>query len=187
MASPGGHCRAAFAGRQDRAAGVASSGHRLPEMTGRLRKAVLTTAAPAAAGPFCWYFTRSPAVSLGVMVILAVVTLVAAFLTAREETTRVKVREQGATDRERIRYQGENRVAEADWMLAKAATSGPSSSAEDARALRLDARKALKMRIPTTVADAMRITRLQEIEDRPQPPGPVTGEPPGSQRDYLGQ
>jgi hypothetical protein len=147
----------------------ADRGHRPPEMTGTLWKFALTTATPAAAaGPFCWYFTRSPAASLGVMIILAFVTLGAACLIAREETSRVKAREQGATDRERIRYQDANVLAETQRSLIMTATCGPSSSASDALALRLDARKALEMWSPTSMADAMLIARLQELDDHCQ-------------------
>jgi hypothetical protein len=98
-------------------------------------------------------------------------------MTAREETIRVKVKEQAATDRERIRYQGENMLAETERSLFAAATSGPSSSAEDARTLRLDARKALERWTPTSVADAMRITRLQERNDHRQTPPGQPGPP----------
>jgi hypothetical protein len=163
----GGPCRASSYRRETSVPEMARAGRRLPEMTGPLWKIVLTAATPAAAvGPFCWYFTRSPVASVGAMLILAVITLGAACLTAREETTRVKVREQGATDRERIRYQGENLLAEAQRSLVTAATTGPNSSSQDALALRMDARKVLGMWTPTSVADAMCITRLQEIDDR---------------------
>jgi hypothetical protein len=120
------------------------------------------------AGPLCWSLTRNPAISLGVVLILAVTAAITAWLLAREETHQVRVRERGATDREQIRHRGETILAEAQHLALKAAACGPDSTPVDAQALRADARKALQLIHPTTVKDAMQITRL----DHPAPSDP---------------
>jgi hypothetical protein len=97
--------------------------------------------------------------SLGVVIVLAVVAATVTWLLAREETQQVKAREGGATDREQIRHQPETLLAEAQHGLLMATTCGPSSSPADAQALRTDARKVLQLMQPTSVSDAMRITR----------------------------
>ena len=128
--------------------------------TGSARTVLTTTAASAVlAGPLCWELTRSLLMSLGAVLILAATGAAAAWLLAREETERVKARERGATDRERIRHRGETLLAEAQHRLLLTTTYGPNSSSADAQALRADARKVLHLIQPTSVSDAMLITR----------------------------
>jgi hypothetical protein len=107
--------------------------------------------------------------SLGTTIVVALVGITTTWLNAREETRRVQAREQGATERERIRHTAEIQLAETQKLLIQATTCGPSASPGDAEALRLDARRALELSPPTTVKDAMHITRLPETLDAPLP------------------
>ena len=124
-------------------------------------RAVLTTSAASVtlAGPLSWDLTRNVTLSLGTMLIFAAAFAIVIWLVAREETQQVKARERGATDREKIQHQGETLLAEAEHLLLRAATCGPSSSPADAQALRADARKVLQLIQPTSVKDAMQVTR----------------------------
>lgn len=141
-----------------------------PGLRVKLRGFTLTaTAVSAAAGFYFWHATRSLPVSLGTTIIVSLVGITTTWLNAREETRRVQAREQGATERERIRHAAEIQLAETQRLLIQAATCGPSASPGDAGALRLDARRALELAPPTTVKDAMHITRLPETVDTPQP------------------
>ena len=130
----------------------------LPQST--RSRSVLTMVAGSAtlAGPLCWGLTRSVAISLGVVLNIAVTAATATWLLAREETQQVRARERGATEREQIRHHGETLLAEAQHLLLKATTCGPSSTPVDAQVLRADAREALQLIQPTSVSDAMRIT-----------------------------
>lgn len=147
-------------------------------------KAVLTTSAASVtlAGPLSWDLTRNVALSLGTMLIFAAAFAIVIWLVAREETQQVKARERGATDREKIHHQGETLLAEAEHLLLRAATCGPSSSPADAQALRSDARKTLQLIQPTSVKDAMQVTRVTEkhglsyemtVQRRDRKPSPV--------------
>lgn len=132
----------------------------------RARDLALTaTAVSAAAGTLYWHSPRSPLISLGLALIVALTGTAAAWLHAREKTRQVQAREHGATQRELIRHYPEIELAEAQEFLLRAAACGPSSTSDNAAALRADARKALELWPPTAVKDAMRITRLQD------PPG----------------
>jgi hypothetical protein len=133
----------------------------------RPRELVLaTTASSVTAGALYWHSTRSLIMSLGVVLIVALVGIVAAWLYAREETRRVQAREQGASEREWIRFYAEIRLAEAQKSLIEATTCGPCSTPGEAEAVRLDARKVLELFAATTVKDAMRITRTQDVIDK---------------------
>lgn len=127
--------------------------------------ALTATAASAAAGALYWHSPRNPLMALGLALIVALTGTTAAWLHAREETRQVQAREHGATQRELIRHYPEIELADAQKLLLGATACGPSSSSDDAAALRLDARKALEQWPPTSVKDAMRITRLLD------PPG----------------
>jgi hypothetical protein len=132
----------------------------------RPRELVLTTtAASVTAGALYWHATRSLLMSLGVILIVTVTGMAAAWLYAREETRRVQAREQGATERERIRHYAEIQLAEAQKFLIEATTRGPCSTQIEAEAVRLDARKVLELSPPTTVKDAMCITRTPDPSD----------------------
>ena len=134
------------------------------ELAPKPARIVLTTTMTSAAllvGPLCWRLTHNLTLSLGVVLILAASTAIATWLLAREQTQQVKARERGATDREQIRHRGETLLAEAQQLALKAAACGPNSSPADAQALRADARKALQLIQPTSVKDAMQITRLR--------------------------
>jgi hypothetical protein len=130
--------------------------------------ALSATAVSAAAGFYFWHATRSLPMSLGITIVIALVGITTTWLIAREETRRVQAREQGATERERIRHTAEIQLAETQKLLIQATTCGPSASPDDAEALRLDARRALELSPPTTVKDAMRITHLPETLDAPR-------------------
>jgi hypothetical protein len=112
------------------------------------------------AGPLCWDLTHSVAISLGVVLAFVVTSVTVTWLLAKEETQQVKARERGPTEREQIRHHGETLLAEAEQLLLKATACGPSSSPADAQALRADAREALQLIQPTSVSEAMRITRI---------------------------
>jgi hypothetical protein len=128
-----------------------------------VRGLVLTaTAVSAAAGFYFWHTTHSLPMSLGSSIVVALVGITTTWLTAHEETRRVQAREQGATERERIRHTAEIQLAETQKLLIQATTCGPSATPGDAEALRRDARRAFEMSRPTTVKDAMHITHLPE-------------------------
>jgi hypothetical protein len=158
-------------------------------------KAVLTTSAASVTlvGPLSWDLTRNVALSLGTMFIFAAAFAIVIWLVAREETQQVKALERGATDREKIRHQGETLLAEAEHLLLRASTCGPSLSPADAQALRADARKALQLIQPTSVKDAMQVTRTTDnhgfscemtvqYRDRKSSPVPEIGETLPSRR-----
>lgn len=129
-----------------------------------------TTATSVTAGAISWHCTRSLPVSLGVVLLIALTGVVVAWLYAREETRQVEAREHGATEREWIRHCAEIQLAEAQSALLKATACGPRSSPNDARAVRLDARRALDLSPPTAVKDAMRITRNADPSGQRDPP-----------------
>jgi hypothetical protein len=131
--------------------------------------ALSATVVSAAAGFYFWHTTRSLPMSLGTTIVVALVGIITTWLNAREETRRVQAREQGATERERIRHTAEIQLAETQKLLIQATICGPSTSPGDAEALRLDARRVLELSPPTTVRDAMHITHLPETLDVPQP------------------
>jgi hypothetical protein len=134
----------------------------------KLRDLVLTIAAASVtAGSLYWHTTRSLPMSLGVVLLTAMAGITLAWLHAREETRQVQAREHGETERERIRHHAEIQLAEAQKTMMQAATRGPSETPGDAEALRLDARRALELSPPTTVQDAMRITRIPQAGTNP--------------------
>jgi hypothetical protein len=150
-----------------------------------------TTATSVTAGTIYWRSTRSLPMSLGVVLLIALTGVAVAWLYAREETRQVEARENGATAREWIRHCAEIQLAEAQNALIKATTCGPSSSPDDAQALRLDACRALELSPPTAVKDAMRITRVADTNGQRNPPRggssssprgalPTTWQPSGS-------
>jgi hypothetical protein len=123
--------------------------------------------------------------SLGVVLLIALTGVVVAWLYAREETRQVEARERGATEREWIRHRAEIQLAEAQNALIKATTCGPSCSPDDARAVRLDARRALELSPPTTVKDAMRITRIGDANGQRDPPPGGSSSSPLVFSDYV--
>jgi hypothetical protein len=95
--------------------------------------------------------------SLGLVLLVALIGIAMAWLCAREETRQVEAREHGETERERIRHYAEIKSADTRESLIQATICGPSSSPDDAKALRMDARKVLQQS-PPAVKDATRIT-----------------------------
>lgn len=146
-----------LSGDPERAAGTGSA---------RIRPrgiALTTAAASAVAGAMYWHWTRSAALSLGVVAILAMAGAVAGWLHAREEARQVEARERGVTEREWIRHYAEAQLADAYKSLIMATTCGPVTSPGDADAVRKDARKVLGQSAPASLHEAMQITRRAQI------------------------
>jgi len=130
-----------------------------------------TTGASVIAGALGWRSTRSPEMSLGLVLLVTLIGIAMAWLCAREETRQVEAREHGETERARIRHYAANKLADTHGSLIQAAICGPSSSPDDAKALRMDARKVLRQSPPIAVKDAMRITRTINVHEEGPPDG----------------
>ena len=107
--------------------------------------------------------------SLGLVLFVALFGIAMAWLYAREETRQVEAREHGKTEREWIRHYAEIKLADTHESLIQATICGPSCSPDDAKALRMDARKVFQQSPPTAVKGAMRITRAVNVDKEGTP------------------
>lgn len=175
------HCRASWTGA-DNSRLVSphkvyslSDGGRSGDAGGPRLKArellLTTTGASVIAGALGWRSSRSAAMSFGLALLVALIGIATVWLCAREETRQVEAREQGATERERIRHYVEGKLADTHESLIQAAICGPRSSRDDAKALRMDARKILQQSPPIAAEDAMRITRAANVYEEGRPNG----------------
>ena len=80
--------------------GDRSNDARVPQLKPR-DLLLTTTVASVTAGALYWRSTRSLPMSLGAILIVAMIGIAVAWLYAREETRRVEAREHGSTEREK--------------------------------------------------------------------------------------